>query len=57
MFLHQAKRVAIGARDQLRATLYQVTIARIGADSAADAIARLEHRYIRSRLPQPIRRG
>jgi hypothetical protein len=54
--LHQAERVAICACDQLSAALDHIAIARVGTESAADVIARFEHRHVHSRPPQPIRR-
>ena len=56
-FLHQPERVAIGAGDQLRAALNQVSITGLGADSAADAASRLEHPHINPGLPEPKRRS
>src|SRR5579862_5534026 len=49
-FLYKAQRVTIGAGNELRATLDQVSVARFGTDSSADVIARLEHGHVRSRL-------
>ena len=40
---------------ELRTALDHIAIARIGTESAADMVARLEHRHVHSRLPEPIR--
>src|SRR5208282_6568795 len=45
-FFDQRERVAIGARDQLRAQLDHIAVTGFATDAAADTRAGLEHRHV-----------